>query len=210
MMQLLIATTNAGKRCEIESVLKDLPIARFLTLDMLKPAPSTWPEEGFTFSENALGKALHYSGFFDGLTLAEDSGLEVQYLEGGPGIYSARFGGEHVSYREKNRMLLRLMERVPEEARRARFHCVMALARRGVLFSAFEGTVEGRIAHESRGEGGFGYDPVFFYPPFGKTFGEIGLDEKNRVSHRAMALHKLRLYLESSLARHADRLQAAP
>jgi XTP/dITP diphosphohydrolase len=128
--------------------------------------------------------------------VADDSGLSVDALDGGPGLFSSRFGGEGASDDDRNRLLLRKLEGVPPERRTARFTSAVAVARAGeVLFTAQE-TVEGLIAAEPRGGNGFGYDPLFFYPPFGRTFGESAREDKDRVSHRGKAFARLRTFLE--------------
>jgi XTP/dITP diphosphohydrolase len=156
------------------------------------------PEEtGATFMENALLKARHYSGESGLLAVADDSGLSVDALDGGPGLYSSRFGGEGASDDDRNRVLLARLEGVPPERRGARFTSAVAAVRDGrVLFQAEE-SVEGLIAEAPRGPNGFGYDPVFFYPPFGKTFGEVSGPEKDRVSHRGKSFARLCEFLRS-------------
>lgn len=156
------------------------------------------PEEtGATFLENAVLKARHYSGRAGCLAVADDSGLSVEALDGGPGLYSSRFGGEGASDDDRNRLLLQKLEGFSADRRGARFSCALAVAEAGdVLFETLA-TVEGRIADRPRGTGGFGYDPLFFYPPFGRTFAEIARAEKDRVSHRGQAFARLRDFLAS-------------
>jgi XTP/dITP diphosphohydrolase len=156
------------------------------------------PEEtGSTFLENAVLKARHYARRSGLLTVADDSGLAVDALGGGPGLHSSRFGGEGASDAERNRLLLEKLRGVPRERRTARFTSAVAVARgREILFQAEE-SVEGLIAEAPRGANGFGYDPLFFYAPFGKTFGEVPRDEKDRVSHRGKAFARLRAFLET-------------
>jgi XTP/dITP diphosphohydrolase len=124
--------------------------------------------------------------------LADDSGIEVDYLKGAPGIYSARFAGENATDEENNSELLKLLENVSFERRTARYRCVMAVATPLGIVQTAEGTCEGKIASASEGKNGFGYDPLFFYPPFGQTFGQTDPNEKNKVSHRYHALQKIR------------------
>jgi XTP/dITP diphosphohydrolase len=205
MTTLVLATTSAGKLRELRAELADTGFDPILTLKEL-PSVSLFPEDGRTFEENAIGKALYYSRATPHLTVADDSGLEVQYLEGGPGVYSARFGGEHVSYDEKNRMILHLLEGVQDKARTARFRCVLAVAQRESVLAVFHGTVEGWIAHVAAGSGGFGYDPIFYVPSLGKTLAQVPLETKNTLSHRGKAARKLRSYL----LENRDRLAAAP
>jgi len=154
------------------------------------------PEEtGTTFRENAALKARHYSMRTGLLAVADDSGISVDALGGEPGLYSSRFGGTDASDAERNRLLLSKLAGLPPEKRGARFTSCVALADGGsILFEATE-VVEGRIAEEPRGSNGFGYDPVFFYPPFGRTFGEVPSREKDRVSHRGKAFARLRAFL---------------
>ena len=152
-------------------------------------------ETGKTFAENASLKALGYAEQTGLLTLAEDSGLCCDALEGAPGVYSARFAGEGKKDQENNAKLLKLLEKVPDNCRGAHFASAVAVARPGKLVGVVEGKVYGVIGRESRGRFGFGYDPVFYYPPFGKTFGEAAPEMKNSVSHRAQALEKAKALL---------------
>ena len=155
------------------------------------------PEEtGTTFEENAIQKALYYGRFTDGWLFAEDSGIEVDALGGEPGVYSARFSGPEATDESNNVLLLERMVGVTH--RTARYVCAIALVNRGGLVTMFRGTVEGRIVDAPRGTGGFGYDPLFFYPPFGATFGEVERERKQRVSHRGEALTKLVGYLQAA------------
>jgi len=151
-------------------------------------------EEGLTFQENAILKATYYSMHTPGLLFADDSGLEVGSLGGAPGVHSARYAG---SDEANNRLLLERMHGIDHRA--ARFVCVIALADRGSLVKTFRGDVEGQILHEPRGSKGFGYDPLFFYPPFGRSFGEISAEQKMEVSHRGRALRLMLEYPISGL-----------
>ncbi len=155
------------------------------------PAPS---EDGETFEQNAADKAIYYSGHTSGFLFADDSGLEVDALGGEPGVYSARYAGEGATDLGNNAKLLRRLESISD--RRARFVCVIALAQEGKLIHTFRGTLEGEILYEPRGNGGFGYDPLFFYPPVGKTLAEIPADDKFAVSHRGQALRAMLAWLE--------------
>jgi XTP/dITP diphosphohydrolase len=186
---ILVATFNVGKVSEIKEFLSSLAIR---TID-LHTLPGLTPclEKGSTFEENARHKARYYSQFSPALTLADDSGLVVDALSGKPGIHSARFISEKATDEERNREVLFQMRTVSEERRSARFVCCMALARQGKLLDIFDGTVEGLIGYEPRGENGFGYDPIFFVPQIGKTMAELESLEKLRVSHRGQALRKL-------------------
>lgn len=199
-MELLVATTNAGKLAEIEAVLENIPV-KVISLSSL----ADWPkvaEDGKTFEENALKKACALADFSAMPTLADDSGLEVEALGGAPGVHSARYSGEDADDARNNEKLLQALAGLPQEQRQARFVCVLALclpasgARREWLFRA---ECEGWIAFEPRGKNGFGYDPVFFYPPLGRTFGEIDRETKGRFSHRGKALAKLKQALPSVL-----------
>jgi XTP/dITP diphosphohydrolase len=181
------ATSNPGKLREFRMAAEHLGFRdiEILPLDNLKSiAPPE--EESETFEENAIEKALYYSVFCEEPLFADDSGLEVDALGGEPGVYSARYAGPSATDRDNNRLLL---EKVKDKAdRTARFVCVIALAQRGKLLGTFRGVVEGRIIDEERGPYGFGYDPMFYYEPFGCTFGEAQADRKMNVSHRGVAL----------------------
>ena len=158
-------------------------------------AIATPAETGATFEENAIEKALCYGAHTEGWLFAEDSGLEVDALDGAPGVYSARFAGEGASDEANNRRVLELLGDNP--LRTGRFVCVIALVHAGALRETFQGTVEGEILREVRGSGGFGYDPLFYYPPFGCSFGEVDRDLKQEVSHRGAALRSMLTYLRS-------------
>ena len=190
---LLLASQNSGKLREMKQLVDGLPFRVLSPRDLgLLTAPE---ETGTTFLENATLKALHYAGRSDCLTVADDSGLSVDALDGGPGLYSSRFGGEGASDLDRNRLLLQRLEGLPADKRGARFTSAIVVARNGtVLFHAQE-SVDGSIAEEMRGSHGFGYDPLFLYPPFGKTFGEVAHEEKDRVSHRGKAFARLREFL---------------
>ncbi len=191
-MRLLVATTNAGKLAEIGAALEDIPV-QVLSPGDLQGCPEV-VEDGTSFEENARKKARTLAEFSGYLTLADDSGLEVDALDGAPGIHSARYSGENADDARNNEKLLRALGDLPWEKRGARFVCVMALccpASGRPLEWIFHGVCEGSIAFEPRGTNGFGYDPLFFYPPLGKTFGEIDRAIKGRYSHRGKALAKL-------------------
>ncbi len=148
------------------------------------------PEEtGTTFEENAELKARYYSGFTDKMVLADDSGLEVAALHGAPGIYSARFAGPDASDPQNNELVLARMQGIAD--RRARFVCAISVAQAGRILHTVRGTVDGELLLASQGSGGFGYDPMFFYPPLGCAFGELGREEKLAVSHRGSALRQI-------------------
>lgn len=194
---LLVATTNQGKKREIEVELSEFPV-RSLSLADLKIFES-FPETGETFLDNARGKSLFYSQKWEGITLAEDSGLEIEYLNGAPGVLSARFSDPGASDEKNNDKVLSLLEKVPDSKRKARFVSFMVLSQKGIVITELEGRVEGTITRERRGENGFGYDPLFFYPPLDKTFGQLSNQEKNKVSHRGQALFKLKAFLKDYL-----------
>lgn len=185
---LLVATANRKKLAELQTLLSNLPVKLKCLADF--PNIMEVPEIGKTFEENASLKALGYAKQTWLLTLAEDSGLCCDALEGAPGVYSARFAGAAKSDLENNRKLLKLLEKVPDHCRGAYFHSAIAIAEPDRMVRVVEGRVYGFISREIRGENGFGYDPVFFYQPFGKTFGEVSPELKHRVSHRAQALEK--------------------
>lgn len=191
-MKLYCATTNPGKLREFQLAFRD-PIQ---VLTVPGHASIRAPEEpGETFEENAALKAVHYSRHCDGYLFTDDSGLEVDALNGAPGVYSARFAGVDATDAANNDFLLQKLRGVAN--RTARFVCVIALAERGRLVRTFRGEVEGRLLDAPRGDNGFGYDPLFFYPPFGCTFGQAPLDRKMEVSHRAKALAQLRDFLQA-------------
>jgi XTP/dITP diphosphohydrolase len=190
---LIIATTNEGKAREIRNTLHGVPL-RLATLDKAG-ATKPYREKGRTFNENARGKSLFYSRGTNDLVLAEDSGLEVDALAGAPGVRSARFSAPGANDAKNIRKVLKLLSGVPARQRRARFVCVMALARKGKIITTARGVVRGNIVLEAKGTRGFGYDPIFYYGPCRKTFGELGRSEKNAVSHRGRALRKIRAFL---------------
>ncbi|HRD01529.1 MAG TPA: XTP/dITP diphosphatase [Candidatus Saccharicenans sp.] len=193
--RLLLATTNKGKAREIKRLLSGLSFK----LESLHDYPDfgQFQEKGKTFEENSRGKAIFYSLKYPGLVLAEDSGLEVEALEGKPGVFSARFSGQQSSDEKNIKKLLRLMKNLPESHRLARFTCVASLAWQGKILKVYKGQLRGKILFEPRGQNGFGYDPVFFYPPLRKTLAELTTAEKNEISHRSRALRKVRTYLET-------------
>jgi len=192
-LRLYCATTNPGKLREFQKALSDaFEVESLPGLESI----SSCEETGTTFEENAIQKALYYSRYCDGPLFVDDSGLEVDALCGAPGVYSARFAGPDATDEANNRLLLDRMRGVAD--RTARFVCVVALAKAGNLLRTFRGEVEGALLEEPRGQNGFGYDPLFFYPPFGCTFGEAPLERKMEVSHRAQALVLLKKALNSA------------
>jgi XTP/dITP diphosphohydrolase len=193
---LVLASQNPGKLKEMRQLVEGLPLHVVGAAELgLRQAPD---ETGNTFLENATIKALYYAARAEGrLTVADDSGLSVDAFDGGPGLFSSRFGGEGASDLERNRLLLKKLEGVPVERRGARFTSAVAVARGGEVLFRVQESVEGSIAEAMRGKNGFGYDPLFFYPPFGKTFGEVPRAEKDKVSHRGKAFARLRDFLAS-------------
>jgi len=188
--ELVVATRNTNKTREIQHILGP----EFRVRDLLAhPEVSEICESGTSFEENAKLKALAVSSKLPALVIADDSGLEVDAIGGAPGIYSARYAGANATETDKIDKLLHELARARAKAdeRRARFRCVVALARNGNLLGIFEGIVEGRIANEVRGESGFGYDPIFIPEGFEQTFGELPAELKNTISHRAKAIRAL-------------------
>lgn len=194
---LLVGTHNAGKVAEYRALLSDVEA----TWVGLGDAGIDWDveETGETFEENAILKATHYARASGLLTLADDSGLEVDALDGQPGVHTARFGGEGLSSEARYLLLLDKLAHVPQARRSARFRCVVALADRNGLLATANGVVEGRIAPAPSGAEGFGYDPVFYLPQQKVTMAQLPADIKNRISHRARALSALRPRLEALL-----------
>jgi XTP/dITP diphosphohydrolase len=190
---LLVATLNPGKLREFRDYLTGLPF-EVTGLHSLPPA-SPSPEDGATFDQNARQKASYYSRLFPGLTLADDSGIVVDALDGEPGVYSARYVSPSATDEERCLEVLRRLRNVAEPKRSARFVCCLALARQGEVIETFDGTVEGQITHELRGSNGFGYDPIFLLPRLNRTMAELSASEKLEVSHRGQALRKLSEYL---------------
>jgi XTP/dITP diphosphohydrolase len=201
--QLLLASSNPGKLREYRALASPSASSPALELDLL-PNFSQLPafeESAPTFAENAAGKALHYSRYADLAVLADDSGLVVDALGGAPGVHSARYAGANASDAERVIKLLAELRAAGTTDRRARFVCVLALARRGQVLCVFSDAVQGEITDDPRGAGGFGYDPVFFVPALGKTFAEIPHESKNLHSHRGKAFRKLLAHLASAALR---------
>jgi len=186
MRKLLIATNNSGKLQEYADLLNDLPVT--LTTPAQEGLSLEVDETGETFAENAILKARAYAEASGLLTLADDSGLEVDALDGVPGIRSARYAGEGASDEDRYRLLLRNLAGVPEKERTARFRCVVAVATPEGDVHTADGRCEGLIGFEPRGTHGFGYDPVFYLPDRSQTMAELSAEVKNRISHRARAL----------------------
>ena len=194
-MKVVLATKNAGKAMEIGRMLEGSGV-EIISLEGF-PEVELPPETGKTMKENALLKARAAAGATGLPALADDSGLEVDFLGGAPGVYSARYSGEKATDEENWKKLLRELEGVPAEKRAARFRCAIALVGFDAEEHLFEGVFEGLIAEAPRGTGGFGYDPVFFVPEAGRTAAELAPDEKNRISHRARAIDVLKAFLST-------------
>jgi XTP/dITP diphosphohydrolase len=190
----VLATANRAKAREMAALLEGVPF-RILTLADF-PGVSLPPEGETSYAENALGKARAVVSATGELAVADDSGIEVDALGGGPGVLSARYGGPGLTDPERCEVMLRDMATVPYLKRTARFRCLIAIVcpRRG-RETTVEGVVEGVLLDAPRGTGGFGYDPIFFYPPLGRGFAELSVEEKNRVSHRAQACQRAREWL---------------
>jgi XTP/dITP diphosphohydrolase len=191
----LLATSNSGKLREIRLILADSGIDLKTLADF--PAITEPEETGRTFAENARLKALYYARETGMTTVAEDSGLVIDALDGEPGVQSARYLGGSATYPERFAHIFRELERRGQPGSPARFVCALALAHDGEVIYETEGRVEGRIAPEPRGTNGFGYDPIFFYPPYGCTLAEVDDERKLAVAHRGVAFRKLREYLKN-------------
>ena len=196
MTRVVAATGNEGKLKEIRAALAPAHI-EVLGMDALSDETAI-EETGKTFEENARLKAEGYSLRTEEIVLADDSGLEVDALEGAPGIYSARYGSPTLSDPARCRAILKALTDTPDADRGAQFVCVLAIAKGGKTLATFRGEVRGTILREMRGDGGFGYDPIFFYPPLNRAFGEISRDEKEKVSHRGQALRRALAFFVAS------------
>ena len=187
-MILVLATANQDKGAEIQSIIgpQGLQIRHLSDYPIVLP-----PETGLTYFENAAIKATTVSKAIHEWALGDDSGLEIAALHGDPGLYSARFAGENVGYADNRKKVLDLLGHLPQEKRGAKFVCTIVLSDpTGNVVVTAEGVCEGEITNAETGEGGFGYDPIFYLPQYGKTFSELTQDEKNRVSHRGKAIRK--------------------
>lgn len=194
MRVLLLATTNRHKVEEFRAIFSDLPY-RLLSLNDIGLDMDV-EETGTTFEANSQLKAEAYAQATGLLVLADDSGLEIDALDGAPGVYSARFLGPEASYEERFRSILEKLRTLPKEQRSARFRCVITIADATGSLRSVEGIIEGIIADEPRGEHGFGYDPIFLVPELGKTTAELAPEQKNRISHRGRAAHLAHAVLE--------------
>ena len=196
--KVIFATGNKGKVKEIQMILADM-VKEVITMKEAGIEIEV-EENGSTYEENALIKARAVAACTDALVMADDSGLEIDYLNCEPGIYSARYMGEDTSYRIKNANLIERLEGVPEEKRTARFVCAIAAILPDGREITTRGVIEGRIGYEEKGSNGFGYDPIFYVPEFGRTTAELSEEEKNKVSHRGNAL----MLMKEELKKYAD------
>ena len=190
MKKIIVATGNEGKMDEIRQILQGENI-QFVSLKDENLQDVEIIENGSTFEENAIIKARTISDLTGQMVLADDSGLEVDYLHGEPGIYSARYLGEDTSYDIKNNHIIDLLAGVPDDQRTARFVCAIACAFPDGRTITVRGVIEGRIGYEQKGENGFGYDPIFYLPEYGCTSAELSMEEKNKISHRGLAIAKM-------------------
>ena len=197
MREIVVATRNKDKIKEIRKILKNLNI-NILSLDCFRNIPKVVENEE-TFEENASKKARVVSRYTQRLTIADDSGLEVDALNGEPGVKSARFAGKEQDYAKNNSKLLKLLHGVPLSKRKARFVCVISIAKNGKVLKVVKGTCSGKIGFKAKGKTGFGYDPLFISPRHGKTFAELGPNIKNRISHRYRALKKAKYAIKRLL-----------
>ncbi len=201
--RIVFATGNENKMEEIRMILSDLGMPVYSMKELGIEADIV--EDGISFEENAEIKARAISRLLpDDIVLADDSGLEIDYLDKAPGIYSARFAGEDTSYDVKNCILLDKLEGVPEEERTARFVCAVAAAFPDGTVETVCGTIEGMIAEEMLGENGFGYDPIFYVPEYGCTTAQMAPDKKNRLSHRGNALRAMRKIIEARFGKEEE------
>lgn len=203
MKRLVIASNNEGKIKEIKRVLASLPVEVLSLKDM--GLNIEVEEDGLTFEDNAKKKSVEIykelirrneSNF---IVMSDDSGLEVDYLNGEPGVFSARYAGEHGNDKKNNEKLLLNLSGVSDDNRKARFVCQLALINEKNEYRTVRGTVDGYILEEEKGNGGFGYDPLFFYKPLNKSFGELTMEEKNEISHRGVALQKVKEIIKELL-----------
>ena len=196
MKRIIFATSNEGKMKEIRLIMAD---SGYEVVSLKEAGISADIEEnGTTFEENAVIKATAIAKLTGGLAMADDSGLEVDYMDKAPGIYSARFLGEDTGYDVKNNYILDKLKDVPREERSARFVCAIALADAEGNAITKRATIEGYIGYEIRGENGFGYDPIFMVPEYNKTTAELSIEEKNKISHRAKALKAMKEELQKN------------
>ena len=198
-MKLVMATSNTNKILEIRNKFSDISNLELIPISTFKNPPVII-EDGATFHENAHKKAAGIAEFTGLASMADDSGLVIDALDGYPGIFSARFGGENAADDDRNRMILEKMQGVTADRRSARFICIIAIAVPGENCLYSVGNCDGFIVNEPRGSNGFGYDPIFYLPKLGKTMAELSLEEKNKISHRAKALDAAKELLGSLCA----------
>ena len=194
MKKLLVASKNQGKILEFKNILTDFEIISLLDFEF---SPDVI-EDGNSFQENAVKKAVEIFNFSKTPTAADDSGLEIDYMNKEPGVHSARFLSENATDYERNCKILELLKNVPEVERTARFRCELAF-KNDKLLKVFSGVIEGKIADEIKGSYGFGYDPIFVPEGYNKTFGELGKEVKDRISHRAAALKKFSEWIKRNI-----------
>ena len=203
MKKLVIASNNLGKIKEIKRILSDIEIDVLSLKDMSLDIDVE--EDGLTFEENAKKKSIEIykelikKGESNFIIMSDDSGLEVDYLKCEPGVFSARYAGEHGNDKKNNEKLLLNLKGVDYQNRKARFVCQLAIINDKNEYKSIRGTVEGYILENEKGEGGFGYDPLFFYEPLNKSFAELTMEEKNKISHRGIALQKAKKIIEELL-----------
>lgn len=193
--KIILSTGNIDKIEEIKDILKDLPFYIY-SKNEVGLGDLEVEEDGDTLEENAIKKAMAISERIDGIVIADDTGLFVDKLNGAPGVYSSRYAGEDVSYEDNNRKLLKELEGTPSEERTAKFQTVIAIVTEDKKIKTVYGECRGRIDFEVKGSEGFGYDPLFIVDGYGKTFAQLGEEVKNKISHRAKALEKLKKELE--------------
>lgn len=203
MKKLVIASNNLGKIKEIKRILSDIEIDVLSLKDI--GLDIDVEEDGLTFEENAKKKSIEIykelikNGESDFIIMSDDSGLEVDYLKGEPGVFSARYAGEHGNDKKNNEKLLLNLKGVDYQNRKARFVCQLAIINDKNKYKSIRGIVEGYILENEKGDGGFGYDPLFFYEPLNKSFAELTMEEKNKISHRGIALRKAKKIIEELL-----------
>lgn len=198
LLDIVIATKNNNKLNEIRLLLKEIEV-NIIGLQDGRWSIKEIHEDGETFKENAIKKATIVYGITNKITIADDSGIQIDALGGKPGVYSKRFAGPNATDKENNIKLLSLMQDIPYERRSAQFNCAIAVAGISDKVEVVEGVCRGFIGFEEKGNSGFGYDPLFVYPDYNKTFAELDLEVKNKISHRAKALEKTKLIIERVL-----------
>lgn len=200
MIKMILASKNKHKLEEISEILKSFDI-QLISMDEAGLGDLVIVEDGETFEENSMKKAVVVMEKTNTITIADDSGLEVDYLDGRPGVYSARFAGENATDKDNNEKLLKMLDSVSCDNRSGRFVSVISVAFPDGKSISVRGECEGVIGLEEKGSEGFGYDPLFIVPEYNKTFAQLGSDIKNKISHRAKALEKFRIELENLLGK---------